>query len=206
MMIPCAHRRHLCPALSPAATQRQRVGAAAPARRAAAVVPVRAAAEAFEGDLVGTGMKFGVVVGRFNDLVTKLLLDGALGAFKRHGVSEADVDVAWVPGSFELPVVAKAMAKSGKYDAVVCIGVVVRGATTHYDAVVGGATSGVLNASTDSGVPVVFGVLTCDTMEQAMDRAGGKVGNKGGEAAVTAVEMGSLMRKLRAEGKAAQPW
>jgi len=114
--------------------------------------------------------------------------------------------VAWVPGSFELPLVAKTMAKSGKYDAVVAIGVVVRGATTHYDAVVSGATSGVLNASLDTGVPVVFGVLTCDTMEQALDRAGGKVGNKGGEAAVTAIEMANLLKSLRAEGKATNAW
>jgi 6,7-dimethyl-8-ribityllumazine synthase len=98
------------------------------------------------------------------------------------------------------------MAKSGKYDAVIAIGVVVRGATAHYDAVVGGATSGVLNASTDSGIPVIFGVLTCDTMEQAMDRAGGKVGNKGGEAAVTAIETANLLKQLRQEGKAAKPW
>ncbi|PSC77064.1 6,7-dimethyl-8-ribityllumazine synthase [Micractinium conductrix] len=160
-----------------AAPAQGQAAAAAPARRRAALA-VRAAGKAYEGSLVGTGMKFGVV----------------------------DVDVAWVPGSFELPVVAKAMAKGGKYDAVVAIGVVVRGDTTHYDAVVGGATSGVLNASTDSGVPVIFGVLTCDTMEQALDRAGGKVGNKGGEAAVTAVETGSLLRQLRGEGKAAQPW
>jgi 6,7-dimethyl-8-ribityllumazine synthase len=133
-------------------------------------------------------------------------LEGALEHFERHGVPNADVDVAWVPGSFELPVVAKAMAKSGEYDAVIAIGVVVRGATAHYDAVVGGATSGVLNASTDSGVPVIFGVLTCDTMEQAMDRAGGKVGNKGGEAAVTAIETANLLKQLRQEGKAAKPW
>jgi 6,7-dimethyl-8-ribityllumazine synthase len=151
-------------------------------------------------------MRFAVVVARFNDLVTKLLLEGALEHFERHGVSASDVDVAWVPGSFELPVVAKAMAKSGKYDAVVAIGVVVRGATAHYDAVVAGATSGVLNASSDSGVPVIFGVLTCDTMEQALDRAGGKVGNKGGEAAVTAIETASLLKQLRDQGKAAQPW
>lgn len=177
-----------------------------PSRRTP-VTPVSAASgDAYVGSLVGTGLKFGVVVARFNDLVTKLLLEGALEHFERHGVPASDVDVAWVPGSFELPVVAKAMAKSGKYDAVIAIGVVVRGATAHYDAVVGGATSGVLGASTDSGVPVIFGVLTCDTMEQALDRAGGKVGNKGGEAAVTAVEMGNLMRTLRAEGKAAQPW
>lgn len=189
-----------------AAPSRRQQAAAAPRRGRAAAPVLAAAGGAFEGSLIGTDMKFGVVVGRFNDLVTKLLLDGALGAFQRHGVPASDVDVAWVPGCFELPVVAKAMAKSGKYDAVVCIGVVVRGATAHYDAVVGGATSGVLNASTDSGVPVIFGVLTCDTMEQALDRAGGKVGNKGGEAAVTAVEMGSLMRQLREGGMAAQPW
>lgn len=170
---------------------------------------VRAASgdtQVYSGSLVGTGMKFAIVVGRFNDLVTKLLLEGALEDFERHGVPRSDIDVAWVPGSFELPVVAKAMAKSGKYDAVVAIGVVVRGATAHYDAVVAGATSGVLNASSDSGVPVVFGVLTCDTMEQALDRAGGKVGNKGGEAAVTAIETASLLKTLRLEGKAAERW
>jgi 6,7-dimethyl-8-ribityllumazine synthase len=184
----------------------------------------------YQGTLVGTGMKFGIVVGRFNDLVTKLLLEGALEHFERHGVSKEDVDVrgvdllsrvwdsrwwgygclalqvVWVPGSFELPVVAKSMAKSGAYDAVVAIGVVVRGATAHYDAVVNGATSGVLGASTDSGVPVIFGVLTCDTMEQALDRAGGKVGNKGGEAAVTAIETASVLKQLRSQGKAGGPW
>lgn len=150
--------------------------------------------------------RFGVVVGRFNDLVTKLLLEGALGAFQTHGADMKNVEVCWVPGSFELPVVAKAMAKSGKFDAVICIGVVVRGATTHYDAVVSAATSGVLNAGVDTGVPTVFGVLTCDTMEQALDRAGGKVGNKGGEAAITAIEMANLMADLRKEGLAAPAW
>jgi 6,7-dimethyl-8-ribityllumazine synthase len=160
----------------------------------------------YQGSVIGTGMKFGVVVGRFNDLVTKLLLEGALEDFERHGVSRDDVDVVWVPGSFELPVVAKSMAKSGAYDAVVAVGVVVRGATAHYDAVVAGATSGVLGASTDSGVPVIFGVLTCDTMEQALDRAGGKVGNKGGEAAATAIETANVLKQLRAEGKAAGPF
>lgn len=159
------------------------------------------------GSVVGKPeQKFGVVVGKFNDLVTKLLLEGAYGAFKSHGVPLSNVEVCWVPGSFELPVVAKAMAKSGKFDAVICIGVVVRGATTHYDAVVSAATSGVLNASTDTGVPVVFGVLTCDTMEQALDRAGGKVGNKGGEAAITAIEMANLMADLTADGLAAPAW
>ena len=167
---------------------------------------MRASSKSYQGSLIGTDMKFGVVVGRFNDLVTKLLLEGALEDFERHGVSRDDVDVVWVPGSFELPVVAKSMAKSGAYDAVVAIGVVVRGATAHYDAVVAGATSGVLGASTDSGVPVIFGVLTCDTMEQALDRAGGKVGNKGGEAASTAIETASVLKQLRSDGKAANPW
>lgn len=170
------------------------------------MVMAHAASKAYQGSLIGTDMKFGIVVGRFNDLVTKLMLEGALEDFERHGVSRDDVDVVWVPGSFELPVVAKSMAKSGAYDAVVAIGVVVRGATAHYDAVVAGATSGVLGASTDSGVPVIFGVLTCDTMEQALDRAGGKVGNKGGEAAATAIETASVLKQLRNDGKAAKPW
>ena len=111
-----------------------------------------------------------------------------------------------MPGSFELPVAAKAMAKSGKFDAVVAIGVVVRGATSHYDAVVGAVTSGILNASVDTGVPTIFGVLTCDTMEQALDRAGGKTGNKGAEAAVTAIEMANLLGDLRGAGLAAKTW
>lgn len=136
------------------------------------------------------------VIGKFNDLVTKLLLEGAQHAVKRHGGSVADTPVVWVPGCFELPVVCKKLAASGKYDAVIAIGAVVRGATTHYDSVAGAATSGLLGASMDTGVPVVFGVLTCDTMEQALDRAGGKVGNKGYEAAVTAIEMGNIMKAL----------
>ncbi|KIZ06234.1 riboflavin synthase beta chain [Monoraphidium neglectum] len=168
---------------------------------------VRAEATIRHGAVVAKpDMRFAVVVGRFNDLVTKLLLEGALGAFKSHGANLDNVQVVWVPGSFELPVVAKAMAKSGKFDAVVCIGVVVRGATTHYDAVVSAATSGVLNAGVDTGVPTVFGVLTCDTMEQALDRAGGKVGNKGGEAAITAIETANLLAELRGEGLAAPAW
>lgn len=148
------------------------------------------------------GMKFAVVVAKFNSLITKGLLEGAMETFDHHGVSQDDVDVAWVPGSFELPVVAKSMAKTGKYGAVVCIGAIIRGATTHYDAVVSATTSGVLSASAESGVPVIFGVLTTDDLEQALDRTGGKVGNKGGEAALTAVEMATLMAKLKAAGKA----
>ncbi|KAK9800283.1 hypothetical protein WJX73_003463 [Symbiochloris irregularis] len=140
---------------------------------------VHTRATKFEGALSASGLRIGIVVGRFNDLITKLLLEGALAAIERHGGNTDEVDVAWVPGSFELPVVAKTMAKSGTYDAVLVIGVVVRGATSHYDAVVSAATSGVLNAGLDTGVPVIFGVLTTDTMEQAFDRAGGKAGNKG---------------------------
>ncbi|GAB4820122.1 hypothetical protein N2152v2_007168 [Parachlorella kessleri] len=181
-----------------------RAGRTQPSRGAGVVLA--AASQPYVGSLVGTGLKVGVVVARFNDLVTKPMLEGALEAFRRHGVSHDDVDVAWVPGSFELPLVAKGMAKSGKYDAVVCIGAVIRGATSHYDAVVGAATSGVLGASSDSGVPVIFGVITTENMEQALDRAGGKVGNKGAEAAITAVEMANLLKALRAEGGMAQPW
>ncbi|GIL47992.1 hypothetical protein Vafri_4717 [Volvox africanus] len=147
--------------------------------------------------------KFAIVVAKFNSLVTKGLLEGALEVFESHGVAKENIDVAWVPGSFELPVVAKCMAKSGNYAGVVCIGAIIRGATTHYDAVVSAATSGVLGASTDTGVPVIFGVLTTDDLEQALDRTGGKVGNKGGEAALTAIETASVLSKLRSEEKAA---
>lgn len=136
------------------------------------------------------------VIGRFNDLVTKLLLEGALHGIKRHGGNPDEVPVVWVPGCFEIPLVCKKLGQSGKYDVVIAIGAVVRGATTHYDSVAGAATSGILGAGMDTGVPVVFGVLTCDTMEQAMDRAGGKVGNKGYEAAVTAIEMANLYKVL----------
>lgn len=148
------------------------------------------------------GVRYAVVVAKFNSLITKGLLEGAMEVFEHHGVPRSDVDVVWVPGAFEMPVVAKGMANSGKYGAVVCIGAIIRGATTHYDAVVSAATSGVLNASVNTGVPVVFGVLTTDDLEQALDRTGGKVGNKGGEAALTAVEMASLMAKLKAAGSA----
>eukprot|EP00850_Spirogloea_muscicola_P015287 SM000116S24208 [mRNA] locus=s116:35229:37151:- [translate_table: standard] len=145
------------------------------------------------------------VVGRFNEFVTRPLLAGALEAFARHGVDPGDVEVIWVPGSFEIPVVAQAVAESYNFDAVLCLGAVIRGATTHYDAVANGASGGVLSAGLKTGVPCIFGVLTCDTMEQAIDRAGGKAGNKGAEAAVTAIEMGSLMAKLRAAGLASSP-
>ncbi|KAK9830893.1 hypothetical protein WJX81_002120 [Elliptochloris bilobata] len=164
------------------------------------------AAAARVGSLSAGGLRFGVVVARFNDLVTKPLLEGVLEGFERHGVPREEVEVAWVPGSFELPLVAKSMARSGRFDAIVTVGAVVRGATAHFDAVVGAATSGVLGAAADSGVPVVFCVMTTDTMEQALDRAGGKAGNKGYEGALTAIEMANLLKDLRAKGLAVAPW
>jgi len=149
-----------------------------------------------EGDLHADDLVLALVVGRFNDLVTKPLLEGALSAVVRHGGRMEDVTVVHVPGSFEIPLVAKRLAASGNYDAVVCIGAVVRGSTTHYEAVANSAASGCMSAGLDTGVPVIFGVLTCETMEQALDRAGGKLGNKGYEAMVTAIEMASLMHQL----------
>ncbi|GER44217.1 7-dimethyl-8-ribityllumazine synthase [Striga asiatica] len=133
-----------------------------------------------------------IVVARFNEIITRPLLDGALDTFKRYSVKEEDIDVVWVPGSFEIGVVAEKLGKSRKYQAILCIGAVIRGDTTHYDAVANSAASGVLSAGLNSGVPCIFGVLTCDDMEQAINRAGGKSGNKGAEAALTAIEMASL--------------
>lgn len=181
--------------LSPAAT---------PPRRPTLTTSASATpARIFVGSLDASGKKFAIVVARFNDLVTRPLLDGALDGLARHGASvSTDVDVAWVPGSFELPLVARATAASGKYAAVIAIGAIVRGATTHYDAVVSAATSGCLSASADTGVPVIFTVLTTEDMEQALDRAGGKAGNKGYEGAVTAVEMSNLMADMRGVGAA----
>ncbi|WP_273129122.1 6,7-dimethyl-8-ribityllumazine synthase [Metabacillus sp. HB246100] len=149
-----------------------------------------------EGHLIGSGLKVGIVVARFNEFITSKLLAGAEDALKRHGVQTEDVTVAWVPGAFELPLVAKRMAESGKYDAVITLGTVIRGATTHYDYVCNEAAKGVSQASLSTGVPVIFGVLTTETIEQAVERAGTKAGNKGYEAAVTAIEMGNLLKTL----------
>ncbi|MBY0221242.1 6,7-dimethyl-8-ribityllumazine synthase [Mammaliicoccus sciuri] len=150
----------------------------------------------FEGHLVGTGLKIGVVVGRFNEFITGKLLSGAEDAFKRHGVAEADVDIAWVPGAFEIPLIAKKMADSQKYDAVITLGTVIRGATPHFDYVCNEAAKGVAQASMQSGVPVIFGVLTTDTIEQSIERAGTKAGNKGWDAAVSAIEMANLTKQF----------
>lgn len=151
----------------------------------------------FEGSLVvPDGARFGVVAGRFNELVTRLLLDGALDALARLGADAEAVDVAWCPGAFEIPLVAQRLAASGRYDAVLCLGAVIRGATPHFDLVASGVASGVQRAAMETGVPVLFGVLTVDTIEQALERAGTKAGNKGAEAAMGAVEMLNLLRRL----------
>ncbi|ARD47345.1 6,7-dimethyl-8-ribityllumazine synthase [Sporosarcina sp. P33] len=150
----------------------------------------------FEGHLVGTGLKVGIVVGRFNEFITGKLLSGAQDAFKRHGVDEADVDIAWVPGAFEIPLIAKKMADSKKYDAIITLGTVIRGATPHFDFVCNEAAKGVAQASMQSGIPVIFGVLTTDTIEQSIERAGTKAGNKGWDAAVSAIEMANLTKQF----------
>ncbi|EGQ1696918.1 6,7-dimethyl-8-ribityllumazine synthase [Staphylococcus pseudintermedius] len=152
----------------------------------------------FEGQLNGKGLKIGVVVSRFNDLITGRLLDGAQDALRRHQVAEDNIDVAYVPGAFELPIVAKKMAQTGKYDAVVTLGCVIRGATSHYDYVCNEAAKGIAKASDDTGVPVIFGVLTTENIEQAIERAGTKAGNKGAESAVGAIEMANLLRQMNA--------
>lgn len=155
--------------------------------------------QVFEGRLTaGPGQRFAVVVARFNELVTRQLLAGALDGFRRHGVTGDDVDVAWVPGSFDMPVVARRLAASGRYAAVVCLGAVIRGATAHFDYVAAQAAGGIARAALDTGQPVIFGILTTDTLEQAMDRAGGKSGNKGYDAALAAIEMAGLMQVLPA--------
>jgi 6,7-dimethyl-8-ribityllumazine synthase len=150
----------------------------------------------FEGNLVGTGLKVGIVVGRFNEFITSKLLGGAQDALKRHGVNEEDVDIAWVPGAFEIPLIAQKMAESKKYDAVITLGTVIRGATPHFDYVCNEAAKGVAATSLKSGIPVVFGVLTTDSIEQAIERAGTKAGNKGWDAASAAIEMANLCRSI----------
>ncbi len=150
--------------------------------------------KSFEGNLVGSGLKVGIVVGRFNEFITSKLLSGAQDALKRHGVADEDVDVAWVPGAFEIPLIAQKMAQSKKYDAVITLGTVIRGSTPHFDYVCNEAAKGVQATTLNTGVPVIFGVLTTNTIEQAIERAGTKAGNKGWESAVSAIEMANLGR------------
>lgn len=152
----------------------------------------------FSGNLVGSGLKIGIVASRWNDFMGSKLLEGAKDALIRHGVNAEDIDVAMVPGSFELPLAAQKMANSGRYDAVVCLGVVIRGATPHFDYVAGEAAKGIAQAGLQSGLPVTFGVITSDTIEQAIERAGSKAGNKGVEAALAAIEMANLLRQIEA--------
>ena len=151
----------------------------------------------FEGNLNASGKKFAIVAGRFNEFITSKLLGGALDCIKRHDGSESDIDVAWVPGAYEVPLAAKRLASSGKYDAVITLGAVIRGSTPHFDYVSGEVAKGVAKASYDTDLPVVFGVLTTDTIEQAIERAGTKAGNKGWEAAMTAIEMATLLDKMK---------
>jgi len=148
-----------------------------------------------EGNLVGTGLRVGIVASRFNELIVSKLVGGALDALKRHGVDEANVELAWVPGAFEIPLIAKKMAESGKYDAVITLGAVIRGSTPHFDYVCSECAKGVASVAIHTGVPTIFGVLTTDTIEQAIERAGTKAGNKGWEAAAAAIEMANLVRQ-----------
>ena len=150
----------------------------------------------FEGDFSPPSGRFAIVVARFNALVTDALLDGCRDSLARHGVGEDRVDVAWVPGSFEIPLVARKLAKSGRYSAVICLGCVIRGETGHYDHVAGQTAAGVLQAGASTGVPVIFGILTTDTVEQALNRSGLKSGNKGSDSALAAIEMVNLLAKL----------
>ncbi len=157
--------------------------------------------KSFVGMLDGRDLRFAIVVTRWNELVTERLLAGARDGLTRHGVAEQAIDVAWVPGAFELPLAAKRLAESKKYDAVICLGTVIRGATSHYDIVCNQAAAGISRAAMDTGVPVAFGVLTTDTIEQALERAGTKAGNKGFEAATVAIEMARLLTTLPKAGK-----
>ena len=149
-----------------------------------------------EGKLVAEGLKFGIITARFNEFINSKLLEGALDALKRHGATMENIEVAWVPGAFEIPLIAQKMAMSKKYDAVICLGTVIRGSTSHYDVVCAEVSKGVAHVGLASGIPTIFGVLTTDTIEQAIERAGTKAGNKGWDAAVTAIEMANLLKQL----------
>jgi 6,7-dimethyl-8-ribityllumazine synthase len=149
-----------------------------------------------EGELQAKGLKFAIVVSRFNDFITSKLLDGAKDALLRHGAKEEDIDIARVPGSFEIPLIAKKLASKGTYNAVICLGTVIRGATPHFEYVAAEVAKGIAAASMETGVPIAFGVITSDTIEQAVERAGTKSGNKGFDAAITAIEMAQLMKKI----------
>lgn len=151
----------------------------------------------YEGKLISEKARYGIVVGRFNEFISGKLLAGAIDALKRHGASEEDIEVAWVPGSFEIPLAAQKMAETGKYDAILTLGAVIRGSTPHFDYVAAEVSKGVAQVGLKAGIPVIFGVLTTDTIEQAVERAGTKAGNKGYDAAVTAIEMVNLLNQFK---------
>jgi 6,7-dimethyl-8-ribityllumazine synthase len=150
----------------------------------------------FEGMLLGKGLKFGLVVSRFNDFITKKLLEGAQDALLRHGVNEGDIEIAWVPGSFEIPLVAKKLAQTKRFDAVICLGAVIRGGTPHFEYIAAEVTKGIAAVGLDTGLPVIYGVITADTLEQAIERAGTKEGNEGFKAASEAIEMANLVKSI----------
>jgi 6,7-dimethyl-8-ribityllumazine synthase len=150
----------------------------------------------FEGMLLGEGLKFGVIVARFNDFITGKLLDGAQDTLLRHGVNEDDIEVTWVPGSFEIPLVAQRLANTKRYDAVICLGAVIRGGTPHFEYVAAEVTKGIAQVGLNTGLPVIYGVITADTLEQAIERAGTKQGNEGAKAALTAIEMVNLLNAI----------
>lgn len=150
----------------------------------------------YQGSLIGTGIKIGIVVSRFNEFITSKLLGGALDTLERHGISLDDIEVAWVPGSFEIPMTADRMASSMKYDAVICLGALIRGSTPHFDYIAAEASKGIAQVGLKTGVPTIFGVITTENIEQAIERAGTKVGNKGSDAAMTAIEMVNLFKQL----------
>ena len=150
----------------------------------------------FEGMLLGKGLKFGLVVSRFNDFISKKLLEGAQDALLRHGVNEGDIEIAWTPGSFEIPLIAKKLAQTKRYDAVICLGAVIRGGTPHFEYIASEVTKGIAQVNLETGLPVIYGVITTDTLEQAIERAGTKEGNKGFQAAVSAIEMANLVKSI----------
>jgi 6,7-dimethyl-8-ribityllumazine synthase len=156
----------------------------------------------YQGTLLAEGLKFGLIVSRFNEFISGKLLEGAQDALLRHGAREDDIDIAWTPGSFEIPLIAKKMAESGRYNAVVCLGAIIRGGTPHFDYVAAEASKGVAKVSLDTGVPVIFGVITADALEQAIERAGTKAGNMGFKAAMSGIEMANLIKAMKAPRKA----
>ena len=150
----------------------------------------------YEGMLVGKGLKFAIVASRFNEFITRKLLEGAEDALQRHGVADSDIDIAWVPGAFEIPVIAKKLAATGKYNAVICIGAVIRGATPHFEYVANEVTKGIAQVGLEFKMPVTYGIITADSLEQAIERAGTKAGNRGFDAATNAIEMANLMKNI----------